>query len=120
VLELLGKFFEAAPQGEWVPEDYTSDGEITAEDIPFEPGSLEAQKAWIKIEAIAHSPASISKAKALGYEDARGWYGDGPLVPGAGPGHRDYQFLIDKLVYKYGYDPAIAQKVAGKAKWITT
>lgn len=115
MLEIL---FGAEVQ-DWDPTDTNKDGNIDSLDIPFEPGSLEAKKAWQQIEAIAHSPENIAKAKSLGYENARGWYAGGPLVPGAGSGHKDYQLLVDKLHFFNGYDIPTAEKIAAKARWMS-
>ena len=104
---------------DWVPEDTNGDGFITGADIPFEPGSLEAKKAWMQVEAQAHSPTNVAKCKALGYEDGRGMYEGRPLVPGSGPGQGDFKLLQDRLVYHQGYDPEVASQIAAKARWMT-
>jgi hypothetical protein len=101
----------------WTPEDTDKDGEITGADIPFPPGSIEAKKAWMQIENLAHSPANVAKCKTLGYEDGRGMYAGRPLVPGAGPGQGDFQFLVDKLIWYNGEAPEVATKIAAKARW---
>jgi hypothetical protein len=86
-------------------------------DIDFLPGSIEAKKAWLEIETEAHSPESIERARSMGYEDADGWYKDGPLRKGAHAGDSDYEFMVDKLVYHHGYSPGVAAKIAGKVRW---
>ena len=105
----------------WTPADLNQDGIISASDIPFEPGTLAAKKAFLNIKAIAHSPESIAKAKALGYEDARGWYNNGPLIPNsAGPNEQDFTILKDKLVWYYGYAPETIAKILGKTAYLPT
>lgn len=104
---------------DWNLEDSNGDGVIDGNDIPFEPGSIEAKKAWMKIEAEAHSSENISKSKALGYENGRGMYKGKPLVPGSGPGQGDFDLLRDRLIWRQGYAPEVATKIAAKAKWMT-
>ena len=117
MLEGLTEFFRDTP--DWQPTDIDGDSEITGDDIPYEPGSIEAKTAWKKIEAIAHSPENIQKAKSLGYENARGWYAGGPLVPNSfGPGETDFQLLKDRLTWYNGYEPEVATRIAAKAKFV--
>ena len=85
-------------------------------DIPFPPGSLEAKKAWAQIDADAHSPANVAKAKQL-HPDAIGMYKGKALVPGPGENQGDYDFLVDKLVYSKGFSPEVASKIAGSVKF---
>lgn len=116
MLEGLIEIFEDTP--EWEPTDTNKDGMITGDDIPYKPGSIQAKIAWKKIEALAHSPENIQKAKSLGYENARGWYAGGPLVPNsAGPGETDFQLLKDRLTWYNGYEPEVSTKIAAKAKF---
>lgn len=84
--------------------------------VGLEPGSVEAKKAWAAIDAKAHSPESIMKAKSMGWYKATGLYQGKPLVKGPGEGHGDYNFLVDKLIYDRGYSPEIANKIAAKIK----
>jgi len=91
---------------------------IVGSDIPFEPGSIAAKKAWSQVEQLAHSPENVTKCKALGYEKGAGMYNNKPLVPGvAGPGQADFKFLVDKLIYHDGLEPTVASKIAGKIAW---
>ena len=78
------------------------------------PGSLEAQKAFAKLNADAHSPAAIAKAKAAGFEKATGFYKGKPLISGSGAGQGDHQLLVDKLVMSKGFSVESASKIAGK------
>ena len=96
----------------WDPVDNNHDDSIDGTDIPFEPGSLAAKKAWKEIAAIAKSPDAIAQAKALGYDNATGMYKGKVLAPGAGPGEGDFDFLRDKLIYDGGHSPEVATKIA--------
>jgi hypothetical protein len=102
----------------WAPKDNNGDSHISGNDIPYEPGTLEAKQAWMKIEQLAHSPAMIAKAKALGIDHPVGMYMGKPLVPGeAGPGQSDFQMLKDRLIYYDGYSPDVATKIAARVKY---
>lgn len=117
--KLLSSSDSSGHEGDnWEPRDNDGDGFITGADIPFEPGSLAAKKAWAKIEAEAHSPANVQKCKALGYEDGRGMYQGKVLVPGSGSGHGDFILLKHRLIYSQGYSPEVATKIAARAKWM--
>jgi hypothetical protein len=93
--------------------DKNGDGHLSAADVPFPPGSLEAKKAWAQIDAQPHSPEMVAKAKKLGFEKATGMYMGKPLVPG--PEGNDVDFWKDRLIVKNGLDPQVAQKLVDKA-----
>lgn len=112
----ITSLFDSPPQN-WSATDTNQDGTINGPDIPFEPGSVEAKKAWMRVEAEAHSSENVQKCRALGYEEGRGMYEGKPLRPGANMGDGDHQMLVDKLVYYNGYSPGIASKIAGKIRW---
>jgi hypothetical protein len=115
---LLGIIGTENPEpGSWDPADSNQDGVVDGKDIPFPPGSLEAKKAWLQIEAEAKSPESVAYAKSRGYEDAHGWYRDGPLRKGSHAGDSDYELLVDRLVFHDGHDPGAAVKIAGRVKY---
>lgn len=84
-----------------------------------QPGSPEAIKAWAQIDADAHSPTAIAKAKAChvpGAEKSVGFYNGKPLIPGVGPGQGDFDFLVDKLVATKGMTVGAAEKLAAHIK----
>jgi hypothetical protein len=96
--------------------DKNGDGHLSGADIPFVPGSIEAKKAWAQIDAQAHSPEAVAKAKAMGFANAKGLYMGKPMIPGeAGEGQSDLKFWKDKLVYHNGLDPQVANKLIDKA-----
>jgi len=97
--------------------DFDNDGEITAEDCPFDYGSAEAKLWWNNIlEPFAKQ--SITDEMSSKYGDkVVGAYKGKALVPGeAGTGQGDFQFLVDKIRITQGLDYASAQKIAGKVK----
>lgn len=102
----------------WVPEDTNEDGEINGEDIPYSPGSPAAKAAWKVLENQIYSEQSIQKARAMGYENAIGMYGNKPLVPGIAENQADFQYLIDKLVYEKGYSQQFATSIVAKTRYM--
>lgn len=95
--------------------DKNGDGYLSGADIPFAPGSIEAKKAWAQIDAQAHSPEAIAKAKAMGFAKATGMYMGKVMVPGPGENQGDVAFWKDKLIYHNGLDPQVANKLIDKA-----
>ena len=83
----------------------------------LEPGSPQAKAMWAKVDASAHSPEAIAKAKAAGCSNATGWYDGKPLAPGMGAEHsqHDWQMNVDKLHYANGLDWVVAKKIASQA-----
>ncbi len=79
-------------------------------------GSPEAKAIWGKIEAAAHSPEALQKAKAAGFATATGWYKGGPLRPGVNPGDTDFNYLVDKLHICDGYSLDTSVKVASSIR----
>lgn len=101
---LMGDFPEGSQfAGEKVlVPDADEDGNWDADDLKelgLQPGSLEAKKAWLAIEA-----------KSL----TDGQYNGSPLRDGSHPGDGDFSFLEDKLVWYNGYSSEVAKKIAGK------
>jgi len=101
----------------WLPDSLQNDGGVTASSIPYEPGTIEAKEAWNIIDELAHNEESIVLAQNSGFDSATGWYNGKPLIPGAGSGHGDFDFLVDKLIYSDGYSPEVATNIAGAIRW---
>jgi len=96
--------------------DNNNDGIVDIHDLPAEPGSIEAKQNWAVIDAEAHSPAAIAKAKAAGFDDATGWYNGKPLSNElTGPKYNTYQYIVNKVHWFDGLDWDVAQKVASRA-----
>jgi hypothetical protein len=97
--------------------DLNSDGEITADDNPFMPGSPEAKLWWRNIlEPYAQSQITPELQDQYG-DRIVGVYKGKPLVPGeAGAGQGDFAFLVDKIRVTKGLEYLSAVKIAGKIK----
>ncbi len=80
----------------------------------IEHGSAQAKQLWAKVNADAHSPEMVAKAKAVNAK-ATGWYNSKPLVPGekgsAEHPQADWDFMRDRLVLSQGLDPNAADRV---------
>ena len=87
---------------------------MNCQGVHIVPGSVEAKKLWVQIDAQAHSPEAVKAAKTLNPK-AEGMYLVKPLVPGeAGAGQGDFKFMVDKLVYHDGHSVSVAKRIAGK------
>lgn len=104
--------------------DNNHDGVVDIHDLPHEPGSVGAKQNWAVIDAEAHSPKAIAKAKEAGFKDATGWYNGKPLsAEFTGPKYSTYQYIVNKVHWFDGLDWEVAQKVASRAtkamEWIS-
>lgn len=96
--------------------DNNRDGVVDENDLPAEPGTLEAKQNWAVIDAQTHSPEAIAKAKAAGFENATGFYNGKPISDThTGPAYGTYQYIIDKVHFFDGLDFDVAQKIASRA-----
>ena len=99
--------------------DLDGDGQITANDCPFVPGSAEA-KLWfrnIMEPSVTHNITPEMQAK---YGDqVIGAYKGKPLVPSEmGSDQGDFQFLVDKIKIIHGLNYSSAMKIASKVKFM--
>lgn len=112
----LGALLENPDHDRFNIGDNNNDGVVDEQDMPFEPGSLDAKKQWALIDSEAHSAEAIAKAKKAGYENASGWYNGKPLsTEFTGPKYNTYQYAVNKLHYFDGLDWPVAQKIAQRA-----
>jgi hypothetical protein len=97
--------------------DLNNDGEITADDCPFPPGSAEAKLWWRNI-MVPYAQQSITAEHVEQYGDSVvGAYKGKPLVPGqSGAGQGDFQFLVDKIRITQGLSYHSSVKIAGKVQ----
>jgi hypothetical protein len=93
--------------------DINHDGQISAEDCPFEHGTTDAQVWWAKVMVPATKSYVTTAMKKQYGEHVVGGYKGGALVPGEiGPGQKDFQFLIDKIQVTQGLDTDSATRIA--------
>jgi hypothetical protein len=95
--------------------DANGDGQITAEDCPFEPGTQDA-KTWWADNVDAKLAENITPEMKAQYGDrVVGAFNGKPLVPGErGQDQGDAWYMSTKLKVTQGLSEKSAQKVAAK------
>lgn len=98
--------------------DMDGDGDLDADDCPFQYGSPEAKLWWKNILEPNVESQVTPELKAKYGDDLVGMYHGKPLIPGvAGPGQGDFNFLVDKIRITQGLDFVSATKIAGKVNF---
>jgi hypothetical protein len=99
--------------------DLNSDGDITADDCPFPPGSAEAKLWWRNIMEPYAKSQLTDELRAEHGNAVVGVYKGKPLVPSSNAsGTGDFQFLVDKIRYTHGLSYSSSVKIAGKIKYM--
>lgn len=112
------------PTSDFGAYDTNGDGIITADDCPFDHGTVAAKAWWQNVQA-SFVKATMNNPEAMQYMDQygdkfHGFYNGKPLLTGVSakdvPNQGDFQFIVDRLMITQGLSKGSAQNIAGFIK----